>query len=267
MKKYFSFFRLRLVMGLQYRSAALAGIVTQFFWGFMEIMVLRAFYEADPGAYPMTMGETCCYIWLQQAFLAFIQGNIFESELLSNVTDGGIAYELCRPVSLYNMWFAKIIAGRMSKAMLRCLPILCVAVFLPDGYGLTAPKDLLHFILFVITLLLGGAVLTVISMALYMAVFYTLSADGIRMVFLSLRDILAGSIIPLPFFPEKLQRVLEILPFAAIQNVPLRIYSGNLTGAEMERAVFLQIFWLITLTVLGKVLWRRAEKRVVVQGG
>ena len=41
MKKYFSFFRLRFVMGLQYRTAALAGIFTQFFWGAMTIMQTR----------------------------------------------------------------------------------------------------------------------------------------------------------------------------------------------------------------------------------
>ena len=46
-KKYLSFFRLRFCMGLQYRAAALAGIATQFVWGFLEIMVYRAFYEAD----------------------------------------------------------------------------------------------------------------------------------------------------------------------------------------------------------------------------
>ena len=32
MKKYISYFRLWLVMGLQYRAAALAGVATQFFW-------------------------------------------------------------------------------------------------------------------------------------------------------------------------------------------------------------------------------------------
>lgn len=36
-KKYISFFRLRFAVGLQYRSAALAGIFTQFMWGVMEI--------------------------------------------------------------------------------------------------------------------------------------------------------------------------------------------------------------------------------------
>ena len=41
MKKYLSFFRLRFLMGLQYRTAALAGIVTQFAWGGMEILMYK----------------------------------------------------------------------------------------------------------------------------------------------------------------------------------------------------------------------------------
>lgn len=53
MKKYLSFFRLRFAMGLQYRTAALAGITTQFAWGFMEIMIFHAFYRADAASFPM----------------------------------------------------------------------------------------------------------------------------------------------------------------------------------------------------------------------
>ncbi len=34
---------------LQYRSAALAGVVTQFFWGLIRMMIFTAFYESAPG--------------------------------------------------------------------------------------------------------------------------------------------------------------------------------------------------------------------------
>ena len=43
MKKYLSFFRMRFLMGLQYRAAAAAGVVTQFTWGFMELLVDKKF--------------------------------------------------------------------------------------------------------------------------------------------------------------------------------------------------------------------------------
>lgn len=267
MKKYFSFFRLRFVMGLQYRSAALAGVVTQFFWGFMEILVLRAFYEADPIAYPMTIEATCCYVWLQQAFLALLSAHNFDRELMNCVTNGGIAYELCRPISVYNMWFARNIAVKTSQAMLRCVPILGVVIFLPRGYGLAAPRDGLHFILFLWTLFMGLSVLVATQMIIYMIMFFTLSVEGVKSFFMSIIELLTGAVIPIPFFPEKVQRVLEILPFGAMQNVPYRIYSGDLTGTQMGRAVLMQLFWLAVLTALGKILMGRAERKVIVQGG
>ena len=86
MKKYLSFFRLRFAMGLQYRVAALAGIVTQFFWGFMEIMIFRAFYRTDAAAFPMTLSATSSYIWLQQAFLAFFTAWMMENEIFDSTT-------------------------------------------------------------------------------------------------------------------------------------------------------------------------------------
>ena len=57
-------------MGLQYRAAAAAGVLTQFTWGFMELLVFRAFYKADASAFPMSFEAVTSYIWLQQAFLA-----------------------------------------------------------------------------------------------------------------------------------------------------------------------------------------------------
>ena len=104
MKKYISFFRLRFSMGLQYRTAAAAGIVTQFFWGAMEILVYRAFYEADAAAFPMSFEAVVTYIWLQQAFLAVFGAWIMEGEIFDAIRNGNIAYELCRPISIYQMW-------------------------------------------------------------------------------------------------------------------------------------------------------------------
>lgn len=267
MKKYISYFRLRLVMGLQYRSAAAAGIVTQFFWGFMEIMMFQAFYEADPAAFPMTREGLASYVWLQQAFLAFFGAWIVDSEIFSAILSGDIAYELCRPIHIYDMWFSRNVANRMARGLLRCLPILIVAVFLPWPYGLTGPASVKHFILFLITLILGLLVLVALVMLVYALACFTLSPDGLRVLFTSVVEFFSGAVIPLPFFPAGMQRIMELLPFAAMQNIALRVYSGDLTGKSLTRAICLQLFWLATLITLGKLLCRKAEQNAVVQGG
>ena len=55
----------------------------------------------------------------------------------------------------------------------------------------------------------------------------------------SVTELLQGAIIPLPFFPDAVRQILELLPFAAMQNVPLRVYSGDLSGAALEQAILL----------------------------
>ncbi len=267
MKKYFSFFQLRFAMGLQYRIAALAGISTQFFWGLMEIMIFRAFYRTDASAFPMTLSATTSYIWLQQAFLAFFTAWMMENEIFDSIVNGNIAYELCRPIDIYNMWFARSIANRLSRAVLRCFPILFVAAFIPYPYGIAAPAGPAHFLLFIVTLFLGLAVMVSFCMLVYVLTFFTISPQGLRILFVSCVEFFSGALIPLPFFPEKIRQVMELLPFASMQNVALRIYSADMNRQEIERAVLLQIFWLIVVTLSGKLLCKAAEKHITVQGG
>lgn len=267
MRKYIAFFRLRFSMGLQYRAAALAGIATQFFWGAMEILMFRAFYRTDPGAFPMTLEATCAYIWLQQAFLALFVTWILENEIFDSILNGNIAYELCRPVNIYNMWFSRNLANRFSRAFLRCMPILLLALILPAPYGLMAPASPAAFFLFFLTLLLGVGVTVAFGMLIYMLCFFTISPMGLRMVTVSMVEFFSGGVIPLPFFPDGVREVFEALPFASMQNVPLRIYSGDLQGNEMYRALLLQVFWLCVLIAVGKALDTLAMKKITVQGG
>jgi len=267
MQKYVSFFRLRFLYGLQYRAAALAGIVTQFAWGALEILMFTAFYEADPSAFPMKFQELSSYIWMQQAFLALYMTWLLENEIFQAIQKGDIAYELCRPVNLYTMWFVRSTANRLSKAILRCFPILFIGILLPKPYGFTLPKDIATFFLFLITLLLALLVVVAFCMLIYVSAFYTVSAAGIRLLAVALVEFFSGAVIPLPFFPDSIRWIFELLPFGSMQNVPLRVYSGNLQGASLLRAIVLQVFWCIVLTYSGKVLMNKALKRVVVQGG
>lgn len=267
MRKYLSFFRLRFITGLQYRAAALAGIITQFVWGFMEIMIFHAFYQSDASQFPMSFSATASYIWLEEAFMAFFTAWMMENEIFDSILNGDIAYELCRPIQIYNMWYARSIASRLSRAVLRCFPILVIAIFIPQPYGMAAPASWGLFLLFVLTLFLGLAVTVSFCMLVYVLSFFTISPQGLRMVFTSVVEFFSGAVIPLPFFPDKVRAIMELLPFASMQNVALRVYSGSMTGGEMKKAICLQIFWLIVLTMTGKILCQLAQKRVTIQGG
>lgn len=267
MKKYYSFFRIRFKTGLQYRTAAIAGIITQFFWGFMYLMMYKAFYISDPSSIPMPFDQLSSYIWLQQGLMALIFIWFWESDLFSSIENGNIAYELCRPISLYSMWFAKILSTRLSRAVLRMIPLFSVAFVLPKPYNLSLPPDVFKFLLFLISLSIGVCVLIFLSLIIYASAFYTISSYGTRIFVAVFVDFMAGGIIPLPFFPDEIRVIAEILPFSAITNVPLRIYIGNINGREAVYHLGLQIFWFLVLLLLSRRSLRRAAQKVVVQGG
>ena len=267
MAKYLALFRIRFINALQYRAAALAGVATQFAWGFMEIFAFAAFYRANPAAFPMEFSQTVSYIWLQQAFLALFMMWFWEGDIASAITDGNIAYELVRPVDLYGRWFCQAAANRLARAALRCMPILLVAFLLPAPYRMTLPPNLAQLALFLLSAALSLGVVVSFSMLVYISLFYTLSPGGVRAITSIASDFLSGAYVPLPFFPGPVRFVAELLPFAAMQNMPLRLYSGNIAGMEALRGIALQMFWLAALWLAGRFTMGRALKKVVVQGG
>lgn len=267
MREYLSFFKIRFSIGLQYRAAAWAGMATQFAWGGMTILLFRAFYQSSQNALPMTMSELSSYIWLQQAFLALYMVWYFDNDIFGSITSGNIAYELCRPIDIYAMWFTKNMAVRISRAVLRCLPILVFAAFLPAPYNISLPISPAAVLLFIISMILGLLVVVAFSMIIYVSAFYTISPIGIRILATSVLEFFTGAIIPLPFFPQSLQTLMYLLPFASMQSTPFMIYNGYISGERIASAISLQIVWLIILLALGKTLMVRALRKVVVQGG
>ena len=115
--------------------------------------------------------------------------------------------------------------------------------------------------------LLALAVVVAFSMLIYISLFFTISPIGSRIIVAVFSDFLAGAILPLPFFPDPIRRVLELLPFAAMHNMPLRIYSGNIIGIDAVYGIALQLFWLAVLLICGRLFMAKALKKVIVQGG
>lgn len=267
MKQYLSFFRIRFQAGLQYRTAAWAGIATQFAWGGMAILMFRSFYQNGANSFPMELQQLSSYLWMQQALLAMFMTWFYDEDIFQAITTGSIAYELCRPCDLYTMWFVKNMAIRLSRVVLRCTPILIFAAFLPDPYGIRLPPDLISAALFPLSIVLGFGVLIAFSMLIYISAFYTVSANGIRILASSVMEFLAGALIPIPFFPEWVQRILYALPFASMQNTPFLIYVGHMEPVQALKSIALQALWFAILLLIGRVLIRKAQKKVVMQGG
>lgn len=267
MMRYLSFFRMRFLAGLQYRVAALAGICTQFVWGGLELLLYRALYLSAPELLPMDMQALASYIWLQQAFLSLFASFMWEQELFQAVQSGTVAYELLRPAALYGMWSARCFALRMSRAALRAGPVLFFAVLLPAPYGLRVMVSAATLLQFLFSMVLMLWVVVAMCMVYYSMSFFLIDAMGFTTLMGALSELLSGSVLPLPFFPDKLQLVAEFSPFGAMQNVPFRIFGGDIAGMDIWASMGLQLFWAVVLTIAGKGLMEIGIRRTVIAGG
>ncbi|RJE91204.1 ABC transporter permease [Paenibacillus sp. 1011MAR3C5] len=267
MKAYTSIWRLRFINGMQYRSAALAGMATQLFFGFVFIMIFAAFYSNSTGTQPISLEDLITYVWLQQIFLSFIMLWFRDQELFDLITNGNIAYELCRPMALYPHWYSKLLAQRFASATLRCFPLLAIVFVIPEPYRMGLPPTWGSFLLFLVALALGLLVVVAISMLIYISVFWTMSPVGSILMIAVAGEFLAGMVIPVPLMPSWLQPIVYILPFRWTTDFPFRVYSGHIPIAEAAWGLLIQLAWLAVLVLAGKALMKKALRAVVVQGG
>lgn len=256
---------------LQYRSAALAGVVTQLFWGCIKIMVLAAFYAVSTEPQPMSFAMVVSYVWLGQAFIYLLPWRV-DHEITQMIRTGTIAYELVRPLDFYNYWFARTLAFKTAPMTLRCLPILLVAMLvLPlsgfDDYALKLPADVLALMLFLLAFVGAIILTTAITMLMHAFMVLTLSPEGLNRIMPSIVNVFSGIIIPLPLFPDWLQPLLENQPFRGLIDVPFRIYSGDIPPLEAVGDIQQQLVWAVMFILLGRWMLARTIQRLVVQGG
>jgi ABC-2 type transport system permease protein len=270
MRPYLAIFSARFRMMLQYRAAAVAGIWTQIAFGLILIMIYEGFYSSSTQAPPIRFSQIVSYVWLGQALLALLPWSV-EAEIRAMVRNGTVAYELCRPVDLYNLWFARALAWRVAPALMRAVPLSLFATLILPVLGLgewrlqlPSPSGGAMFAAaMVCTVLLGCALTTLINITLL----WTISNDGAYIVLTAMATLFSGMVVPLPLFPDWVQPILMVLPFAGLVDLPFRLYTGHIEAARAPSILALQIFWIGVLVLTGRRLLAKAMRRVVVQGG
>jgi ABC-2 type transport system permease protein len=74
-------------------------------------------------------------------------------------------------------------------------------------------------------------------------------------------------VLPLRFFPHWLRDLSYALPFASILQTPVDVWLGKRSGVELVGFVALQALWALTLLALGRIVFARGTRKLVVQGG
>ncbi len=208
-----------------------------------------------------------CYVWLNQAFFYLILIAIKDEQIIEQIKNGTVAYELCRPYDLYWWWYLKHLSKRYAGCLLRCFPVIILALLLPKPYNLSLPISILAFILFLLALFLGSLLITSICMLINIITFFTYNDKGISSIIYTIGNLLSGIDVPLPLLPVILLTLTEYLPFRLISDLAVRIYSGNINISYGIKSIILQLIWILILVIIGRLLMKKALSKVSIQGG
>jgi ABC-2 type transport system permease protein len=190
MSIYLAYFKIKFLNEIQYKVAALAGIATQFAWGFMYIMLYTTFIN-NSDASTISSNQIITYIWLQQAFYMLFAFWSVDKEIFENIASGNLSYELTKPVNLYDIWFVKTLALKIAKTLLRAAPIflICTIPILGE-FTMTAPASWLATFWFIVTMFFSTILLLAYIMIIYIITITAISPMGVKITFSLIGDFL-----------------------------------------------------------------------------
>lgn len=266
---YVYFVRLAFLKFLAYRLRYYTGVVSYTIFVSGHYYIYSALFAsalADRGADligGLTLDEMITYVAVSWIGRSFYFNNIAR-DLSRMITEGEIAMQLVKPFHVQTVMMFEAVGESAFRLLMFTLPIMVVIVPLFD---IGRPADPALYGWTFLSFVLALVVYSQINFLLGCVAFFTKNIQGVLRAKMVSMDFLTGVVVPFTLFPAWVQTVVSWLPFQAISYVPVTIYLGKRTGPDLAAALLLQTGWAVGLFVAGRLLWRFAVRRVIVQGG
>lgn len=254
--------RIAIGVTMAYRASFLLGSAMGLVQIFLLKKVWTAVYAGRPSANGLTLNALVVYLTLSTLQAGLMTASVTRN-IHGRVRTGLVFFDLARPVG-YLQQLAALQVGATLGVLIFLLPSV------PFAFGVGAvsgPAGTAAGFGYAASLLLAWLVNTALGLLIGLAAFWTLEIEGLSMLYRLVSQFFTGTMVPLTFFPGPLRLVADLLPFKYLGFVPASIYIGQLHGGGLVRALVAQLVWAAVLFGLAWVVWRRAWRRVVVQGG
>lgn len=222
----------------------------------------RAVYASTDSIASLNLNQTLTYILLAQIFAPLANINLI-FEFGYNLREGGIAHVLLRPLDIQGSFFGQYFAGTVTEMLMQLPLALAVTVL----FQLQWPTDPAVWGAFVLSAILGRAVLFFFDWMLACLTFYTTEVWGLGVLVYGINLFLSGSLIPLAMLPGVFKTLAVMTPFAQALYIPVSLLSGVTPLADAPRLWLMQAVWLVSLLVLSRLVFSVAVRKVTVQGG
>lgn len=249
-----------------YRAATLAGAFTNTAFGFILAYTFLALWRARPGLGGYDTSQAVTYIWVSQSLLVTVAvwGGGFQDDVQERFRTGDIAVDLYRPVDFLGWWLATDLGRAGFHLLARGLAPMAAGMLV---FHLRLPHSPVTWPAFLLSVLLAVVVSFGLRYLVSLAGFWLHDSDGVRAVMLVVAMFFSGMLLPLGLFPAGLREAAQLMPWAALIQVPTDLFLERRTGAAALGSIGFQLLWAALLLAAGRAAQLLATRKVVVQGG
>lgn len=248
---------------MTYRAAAMAGLFTNFGFGIMRIAIFVALYGERQEVEGLSVRDVVTYAALSQGVIAYL--SVFGwYDLMHTVYNGDVASDLLKPMGYFRFWLAQDLGRMLVSLLLRGVTIMILFGLFWD---LTYPETAVQWLALSISIILSWLISFGWRFLVNLAAFWTPNARGIGRFGFVTAMFFSGLLMPIRFFPDWVQTIVNITPFPYMLNTVVEVYLGVLTGGELWLALFYQAAWVIGLVVVANRVLQTAVRRLVILGG
>jgi ABC-2 type transport system permease protein len=187
-----------------------------------------------------------------------------EKEIYSRVMQGNIAVDFMRPTSVILSYLSEDIGTIIGSFVIKFIPMFLVISLV---YFIPKPAGLLPLFLFIVSVIFSFMILWLLDAIIGMLHIRLIDLGDIGFIKTVLVELLSGAIIPIWFLPDSIQRVFSFFPFQYTFQTPLGIYIGKFTVLEGLKSMSIQLIWICILLILLNIMWSKASKNILIQGG
>lgn len=213
-----------------------------------------------------TRSEMILYVFMSYTISDIVMVNI-SSEIGYDVLDGSVAMNLIKPIN-YRMNLAfKSLGIMIYRTVVPSLFIwVGLEIYKVSNLGMTVISPV-TVILSLLSIFLSFLIYIFFDYCFGMLAFITTYIFGMNIIKNAALNFLTGKLIPISFFPIIVQKLFSFLPFTAMTYVPVMIYLGKYSRTQALGEIGKQVLWVVAFYLLGTLLWKRIEKRIVILGG
>jgi ABC-2 type transport system permease protein len=260
---YFEFARVAFLKILAYRLRYFTGIIGYFVNVSVYYFIWSAIYGSGTNVAGYNLPQMTTYVAIGWIIRSFYFNNV-DRDMAAEVSEGKIAINLIKPVDTQLMYVSQTAGEASFRAVLFTLPIAAVLMLV---YPIRPPASLLLGFLFAVSCILALLIFTLLNFMVGTLALHIYSILGVIRAKYAIVEFFSGLLVPISFFPPRLQRVMAFLPFQQVSFTPLQIYLGKVQGLAAWEALGIQAFWVLLLFASGRIFWKFSTRKLSLQGG